>query len=220
MRKIDRPQKSKRGAATIETIADIRKGVSGLRKICPAMRRVHDLVGDPPLRRLEPGFAGLAQVVVGQQLSVASAGAIWKRTAQVVEPFEAATLLRHDVARLRAAGLSQGKVKTLRAIADAIVSGALSLDRSEAEEDLREALLAISGVGPWTADIYVMFCLGAQDGFAAGDLALQLAAQRALGLDARPGVRELVDIAERWRPWRGIAARLLWSLHAYRDRDA
>jgi DNA-3-methyladenine glycosylase II len=201
----------------IETTSDIRAGTRALRTLCPVMKRVHDVVGDPPLRRRTPGFTGLAQVVVGQQLSIASAGAIWKRTVLAVDPFDAPTLLATDVGSLRGAGLSQGKVRTLRGVADAIMSGSLDLDTPLPDEDLRAALLAISGIGPWTADIYTLFCLGHADGFAAGDLALQVAVQRAFGLDGRPDARGLAEIAERWRPWRGVAARLLWQFYAHRD---
>jgi len=210
-------RKRQRPRVALESVADIRAGVARLRKVCPTMRRVHDLVGDPPLRRHAAGFQGLAQVVVGQQLSAASAGAIWTRTALAVDPFDARRLLAVDVAALRAAGLSQGKIRTLRAAADAIASGALDLETALPDEDLRAALLAITGIGPWTADIYVMFCLGRADGFAPGDLALQLAAQRAFGLDERPEARALAQIAERWRPWRGVAARLLWAFHVHRE---
>jgi DNA-3-methyladenine glycosylase II len=210
-----RPQKPKRAdVRVIETAADIRAGARALRKLCPVMRRVHDLVGDPPLRRNASGFIGLAQVVVNQQLSAASAAAIWKRTALVVDPFDAPTLLAQEIGTLRAAGLSQGKVRTLRAAAEAVVSGALVFEARG--EDLRAALLAINGIGPWTADIYTLFCLGHADGFAAGDLALQVAVQRAFALEARPKAQELEEIAERWRPWRGVAARLLWSFYAHR----
>lgn len=199
-----RPQKAKRsGALTIETAADIRAGTAALRKLCPSMCRVHDLVGDPPLRRHASGFVGLARVVVGQQLSIASASAIWTRTALAVSPFDAETLLALDDATLRVAGLSQGKIRTLRAVAGAIVSRELDLEAAVSVEDLREAMLAIKGIGPWTADIYAMFCLGHADGFAPGDLALQLAAQRALALDSRPGPLELTEIAERWGPGAG-----------------
>lgn len=204
----------------IETTADIRRGLTALRTLCPVMRRVHDLVGDPPLRRNASGFVGLAQVVVSQQLSAASAGAIWKRTALVVDPFDAVTLLAQDIGTLRAAGLSQGKIRTLRAAAEAILSGALTFDARVPVDDLRAALLAIGGIGPWTVDIYTMFCLGHADGFASGDLALQVAAQRAFALDERPGARELEALAEQWRPWRGVAARLLWSFYAHRGSGA
>jgi DNA-3-methyladenine glycosylase II len=203
---------------TIETAADIRSGVLALRTLCPAMKRVHDQVGDPPLRRHPSGFVGLSQVVVAQQLSTASAGAIWRRLVDAVSPFDAETLLKRDGAVLRAAGLSRGKVKTLRATAEAISAGELSFARRVDSEALREALLRISGIGPWTADIYVMFCLGHRDAFAPGDLALQVAAQRALDLPSRPSAQELIVISERWRPWRGVAARLLWSYYSARPR--
>ncbi len=208
-----RPSKQ-RVSATLESAADIRAGAAALRRLCPVMRRVHDLTGDPPLRRHAAGFEGLARVVVGQQLSIASAGAIWTRTAAAVVPFDAKTFLAQDDATLRAAGLSQGKVRTLRAAATAVREGALRLDTRVADEELRDALMQVSGIGPWTADIYALFCLGRADGFAAGDLALQIAAERAFELDVRPGAVALLDMAERWRPWRGVAAHLLWAFYA------
>lgn len=198
-------------------MADMERAARALRRLCPVIRRVHDVIGDPVLRRYPTGFPGLAQIVVGQQLSAASAAAIWKRTALAVDPFDAETLLALDVAALRTAGLSQGKVRTLRAAAEAMVSGSLHFDPALGADALRAALLAIPGVGPWTADIYVLFALGHADGFAPGDLALQLAAQRAFGLAARPSARDLEAMAERWRPWRGVAAHLLWAFHVYRD---
>jgi DNA-3-methyladenine glycosylase II len=214
--KTSRPQK-RVPRRIIESEDDIRAGVAALRRRCPTMKRVHGLVGDPPLRRHEAGFVGLAKVVVGQQLSIASASAIWKRTAVAVDPFDASTLLALDDATLRGAGLSRGKMRTLRALAEALNSGALDFDARLSAEELREALLAITGIGPWTADIYAMFCLGDADGFAPGDLALQIAVQRAFELDERPSARQLEEMAERWRPWRGVAARLLWSFYAHRD---
>ncbi len=223
MPKQARPQKailrtvSRGRPRVIETDGDIRAGARALGKLCPVMKRVHGLVGDPPLRRHVSGFVGLAQVVVSQQLSTASANAIWKRTALAVDPFDAPNLLAMDVGTLRGAGLSVGKVRTLRAAAEAIASGALDLETPVADDELRASLLAITGIGPWTADIYTLFCLGHADGFASGDLALQVAAQRAFGLGTRPSAGELEQIAERWRPWRGVAARLLWSFYAHRD---
>lgn len=216
-RNVRQDQASRIRVRTLARLADIREGTAALAALCPAMARVHGLVGDPPLRRHPAGFSGLARVVVAQQLSAASASAIWRRTAEAVDPFEPEMLLALDEAVLRGAGLSSGKIRTLRAVAEAVASGALSLHSSQRAEDLRTALLGITGIGPWTADIYVLFCLGHADAFAPGDLALQLAAQRALGLDARPTAEELEEIAERWRPWRGVAARLLWSFHVHRN---
>ena len=194
---------------------DIRAGVKSLRRKCATMRLAHDLAGDPPLRRRAAGFEGLARIIVGQQLSVSSAEAIWGRTRSAIEPFRADTLLTLADETLRAAGLSRGKVLTLRATAEAVVDGRLDLERLALApgNELREALIAVRGVGPWTADIFDMFCVGRRDAFAPGDLALQVAAQMAMGLDTKPSAAMLEEIAERWRPWRGVAARVLWAYY-------
>lgn len=199
----------------IETEADIRKGVRALVRGCEHMARVHDVTGLPPLRRRANGFEGLARIIVGQQLSVASAAAIWGRVEQTVRPFDAGTLMRKRDATLRKCGLSAGKIRTLRTIAGAISKRELDLvTLSSAEDDVvKEALVALTGVGPWTADIYLMFCLGRADGWAPGDLALRYAVQDACALDDIPDENAMIAIAERWRPWRGVAARMLWAYY-------
>jgi DNA-3-methyladenine glycosylase II len=199
----------------IETEADIRAGVKALRRKCPTMRHVHDAAGDPPLRRRPAGFEGLARIIVGQQLSVASAGAIWQRTVTACQPFEPATLLRLAEKTVAGAGLSKPKIRTLRAIAAACSNGLdlAALDAAR-EEDVHAALTEVVGIGPWTADIYIMFCMGRADAWAPGDLALQIALQRAMALAARPGKDEMMALAERWRPWRAVAARMLWTYYA------
>jgi DNA-3-methyladenine glycosylase II len=199
----------------IETQADIAAAIKRLRRKCPIVRRMHDAAGDPPLRRRAAGFEGLARIVVGQQLSVASASAIWERTAASVQPFGAAALLALPEEALRAAGLSRPKVKTLRAIAAAVAAGGFDLEGLAplSDEAVHEVLTALPGIGPWTADVFLMFCLGRSDAFAAGDLALQVAAQWAFGLDERPNAAALLAMAERWRPHRGTAARLLWAYY-------
>lgn len=200
----------------IEGDADVREGIAALRHACPAMRKMHDFAGDPPLRRNAGGFPGLARIIVGQQVSVASANAIWTRFAAVAQPMSAETVAALSDDQFREGGLSRPKIKTLRAISAAVTTG-LDLDAFVAMDEgaARDALTAISGIGPWTADIYLMFCLGRADVFAPGDLALQEAARMGLGLDERPAADALAVIAEqRWRPWRGIAARLLWHYYA------
>jgi DNA-3-methyladenine glycosylase II len=199
----------------IATEMDIRAGVKALRRKCATMRHIHDTAGDPPLRRRQGGFEGLARVIVGQQLSVASAAAIWERTAAACRPFEPATLLRLTDAQLAGAGLSRPKIRTLRAIATACADG-LDLTALEAASDaaIHSALTTVVGIGPWTADIYIMFCLGRADAWAPGDLALQIALQRAMALTERPDQDEMAVLAERWRPWRAVAARMLWAYYA------
>jgi len=171
--------------------------------------------GPPPLRRREPGFAGLAAIIVSQQVSVASANAIFGRLAARVAPLEAARLAAATEEELRGCGLSTPKIRALRALAEAVVGGALDLDSlaSLDAEDAHEKLVAVKGVGPWTADIFLLFCLGHPDAFPAGDLALQEAAKLALNLKTRPDAARLERIAERWRPWRGVAARMLWAFY-------
>ena len=199
----------------IATDDDVREGVRALRRKCAIMRHVHDTAGHPPLRRRPAGFEGLARIIVGQQVSVASATAIWTRTAEVCRPFEPGVVLALSDPQLAAAGLSRPKIRTLRAIADACTNGLdlAGLDGAS-EEQVHAALTEVVGIGPWTADVYIMFCLGRADGWAPGDLALQIAAQKAMGLDERLGSDVLKEIGERWRPWRGVAARLLWAYYA------
>lgn len=196
----------------IATEADIAKGVRALSRACPHMRGIAKRVGQPPLRRYAPDLRGLARIVVGQQLSIASAEAIWRRTEALVSPFKARGLLKLSDAQLKAAGLSGAKIRTLRALAEAVEDGLDVAALAEAPDaTVREQLTAVHGIGPWTADIFILFCLGRADAWAAGDLALQLATRDVLGLPERPTVAELEAHGERWRPWRGIAARLLWA---------
>jgi DNA-3-methyladenine glycosylase II len=202
--------------------ADIREGLAALTVACPHLARVHALTGNPPLRKRPRGFEGLSRVVVGQQLSIASADAIWGRVHTRVQPFEATTLLNIPDKDLRKTGLSRSKVATLREVAMAIEAGRLKLNAlARAPEDTIHAeLTSIKGIGPWTADIYIMFSLARADAWSPGDLALQHAVKEALLLAERPSITEMIEVSERWRPWRGVAARLLWSYYALcRKRD-
>jgi DNA-3-methyladenine glycosylase II len=202
----------------IRTLSDVNEGVAYLRDVCPYMRRAHDLAGDPPLRRERGGFEGLVQIVVGQQLSIASASAIWARLEAGLEPLSPDAILKSDDVQLASLGLSRPKIKTLRAMSAAANSGALPFDRfaKMPDTEVRDCLIAVSGIGPWTSDIYLMFCLGRSDQFAPGDLALQIAAQSLMKRKQRPSAEELsVIAARRWRPWRGVAARMLWTYYAF-----
>ena len=220
-RKTESPKAAKqalpaRAKRIITCDEDIKAGVRSLRRKCKTMRMVHNVTGDPPLRRGAAGFEGLARIVVGQQVSIASAAAIWGRTHALVTPFEAKRFKRLGDKRLQSAGLSRPKIKTLRALAAAIAGGEIDLDElaDRRDEVVHEELTSISGIGPWTADVYLMFCIGRADSWAPGDLALQIAVQQAMDLDERPNIDEMVGIAELWHPWRGVAARLLWSYYA------
>ena len=202
-------------SCTIASESDIAAGVRALTRICPAMAKAHALAGDPELRRWSPGFDGLARIVVGQQLSTTSAGAILARLRRAVEPLDATTLLAASDDALRTAGLSTGKVATLRAAAAAVGSGVLDFDDLAVADagTVRAQLMAVRGIGPWTADIYLLFCRGDADAFAPGDLALQVGVQMLMELPERPSAGELLAITERWQPWRGVAARLIWAYY-------
>jgi DNA-3-methyladenine glycosylase II len=161
-------------------------------------------------------------VIVGQQLSVASAGAIWERLDARLSPFSPRSFLMAPESDLRGAGLSAAKIATLKGLATAIQDGALDLDAltHASDETIHAELTALNGIGPWTADVYILFCLARADAWSPGDLALQHAVRDALALDARPTLDEMVEIAEAWRPWRSVAARLLWAYYAVRRRGA
>lgn len=206
----------------IRTEVDLKEGVTALVNSCAHLARVHALSGDPPLRRRPAGFQGLARVIVSQQLSVASAGAIWGRLEACVSPFTASGFLAVSEQDLRRAGLSKTKVATLRGLAEAIDNGSLDLDAlaTESEATIHERLTALKGIGPWTADIYILFCLARADAWSPGDLALQLAIKDALELEARPDQALMTELAEAWRPWRAVAARMLWAYYAARRRTS
>jgi DNA-3-methyladenine glycosylase II len=194
----------------------LRQAAEALRQKAPVLvEMLMAAGGPPPLRRREPGFAGLAAIIVSQQVSVASANAIFGRLEARIAPLDAIRLAAATEDDLRACGLSSPKIRALRAVAEAVADRGLDLAglaRLDAE-DAHAALVAVKGVGPWTADIFLLFCLGHPDAFPAGDLALQEAAKLALGLKTRPDAARLERIAERWRPWRGVAARMLWAYY-------
>jgi DNA-3-methyladenine glycosylase II len=199
----------------IHTEADLDAALASLVKADPRFGAALALAGRPPLRRRPDGFAGLASIVVSQQLSTASAKAIWERLEAALNPLDHGAMLRARTPKLVRVGLSAPKIRTLKAIAKAIDCGDLDLPglASRSADDAHCALTAVHGIGPWTADIYLLFCLGHADAWPAGDLALQEAARLLLALEVRPSAKEMGPLAEGWRPWRGAAACMLWSYY-------
>jgi DNA-3-methyladenine glycosylase II len=190
----------------------------GLASVTHADARLHELIelaGRPTLRRRPAGFPGLCAIICAQQLSTASAGAIWGRLAAAFDPLDAEALRRARPDKLARIGLSRPKIRTLKAISKALRKGEIDIDAlAHMQADAAHAaLVALHGIGPWTADIYLLFCLGHADAWPAGDLALQEAARLAFGLQRRPAQSEMVKLAERWRPWRGVAAHVLWNYY-------
>jgi DNA-3-methyladenine glycosylase II len=202
----------------INTETDLDFALAALGKGDPRLPALVAAAGRPPLRRRPDGFAGLAATIVAQQLSTASAGAIWARLAAAFDPLTPEAIARAHPARLKRVGLSAPKIRTLKAIARAIISSELDLSALAAlsADEAHAALVAIHGIGPWTADIYLLASLGDADAWPAGDLALQEAARLAFGLKARPTAKEMVALAEKWRPFRAVAARVLWTYYRFR----
>jgi DNA-3-methyladenine glycosylase II len=214
---------SSRTYKTLTSERQLAAVANALAEHCKVMRVIHARTGTPPLRDFSADFSGLAKIVTGQQLSAASAGAIWNRVAAAIQPFEATAVRAMPDRQLAALGLSSAKIRTLKAIAEAIEDDGLDIAALAAQPDaiVIERLTALHGIGPWTADIYLLFALRRADAFPAGDLALQLAVQRHFKLRERPAPAKLESIAERWRPWRGAAARLLWADYSlYRAEKA
>jgi DNA-3-methyladenine glycosylase II len=202
-------------AAYIHSDADLGAGIRILVERDPRLAAVLQAAGMPALRRRPAGFSGLAAIICAQQLSAASAAAIWERLSSAFDPFHHDSVRQASSAKLARLGLSKPKIKTLKAIGAAIAKGAIDLDAVAKlpADEAHAALVALHGVGPWTADIYLLFCLGHADAWPAGDLALQEAARIAFGLRRRPDAKRMVRLAEAWRPWRGVAAHLLWNYY-------
>jgi DNA-3-methyladenine glycosylase II len=194
----------------IETAEDLAEGAAHLAAVEPRFAEALELTGPLPLRRRPDGFETLFTAIVSQQLSTASANAIWDRLTALGATGPAGLLAAADDA-LRAAGLSRQKIAYGRAIAASGIDFAALRTMPNAE--IVAELTRIKGIGVWTAEIYAMFSLGRADVFAPGDLALQVAAHRLFELDARPTEKALRQMSLAWSPWRAVAARLLWAYY-------
>jgi DNA-3-methyladenine glycosylase II len=206
----------------LHTEADLQAGLAQLILADPRLQPVAEKAGAFGLRRREGGYAGLCAIVCGQQLSVASAAAIRDRLFKAFDPFHHDTVRSARADKFKRLGLSAGKIKSIREIGKAVAKGRIDLNAvGNMDADLAHAALtALHGVGPWTADIYLLFCLGHADAFPAGDLAVQESARIAFSLRKRPDAKALTKLARAWRPWRGVAAHLLWAYyHAVKKRD-
>jgi DNA-3-methyladenine glycosylase II len=179
----------------------------------PRFALVVERHGLPPLRHCEPGLESVLRIVTDQLISLKAGEAIWARLKQSLHSLEPGAVLACTQSDLRALGLSGAKARTFHAAAQAFRDGRFAAATSgvAADEDIVQGLLEIPGVGPWTANIYLMTALSSADAWPAADLALQQAAGHLLALPGKPGAREMALLAEAWRPWRSAAALLLWS---------
>jgi DNA-3-methyladenine glycosylase II len=202
------------------TRASLARGVSALSEIDPDLARVARAYGAPLMWEREQGFATLVLVILEQQVSLASALATFERLSAVASPLTPESFLALDDASLRSFGFSRQKALYCRLAARAVLEGGLDFNALASLDDdaARAELLRLKGVGPWTAEIYMLRALLRPDAWPAGDLALQLAAQEVKQLPARPTAAALDELAERWRPWRAVAARLLWNHYLNRRK--
>lgn len=200
----------KDAARIIRTDLDVAEGAAWLAQQDARFAQALAQTGPLPLRLKPDGFNGLLEIIISQQVSVASANAIRARMLAAGLNTQAAVLDAGEEG-LRGAGLSRPKIRY------ALILAAAELDyaglHALADRDVMERLTAITGIGPWSAEIYAMFCMGRADIFPAGDLALQVAAQGLFDLPARPGAEELARMAEVWTPWRSVAARALFAYY-------
>lgn len=191
----------------IETEADLQEGAAYLAQVCPVMARILPGLGPLPLRKRQDGFPAILDAVISQQISTAAAAAIAGRM-QAAGLDQADTISRATDDDLRSCGVSRPKIKYLRAIVNSEPDWELL--RLMPDEQVIDTLVALPGIGRWTADIYLKFALGRADAFAAGDLALAESARILFDLPARPTPKALRELAQVWRPWRAVAARALW----------
>ena len=200
----------------LDSVEAIDVHLDALLRLDPRLGPVRELAGTVEPRISEAGFAGIAKVICGQQLSVASASAIWSRFAQLPGALDPVSYLALGEDSVRGIGFSAGKYRTVRVIAEAMAQGTLDFTHLETlpAADAVAYLVAHKGIGPWTAEVYLMFCAGHPDVFPAGDLALLKAAHHGLGLAVRPTIKEMIGIAGHWAPHRSAAALLLWRYFA------
>lgn len=182
------------------------------------LARVYAEFGTPPEWFREPGFPTLVHIILEQQVSLASARAAYGRLLSLASPLTPEAFLALGDAELKGVGFSRQKILYARHLAESVTTGRLNLEAFARMDDaeVKRALTALKGIGAWTADIYLLMSLRRADAWPAGDLALAVALQEIKGLHARPTPLELSAFAEGWRPWRAVAARLLWNYYLKR----
>ena len=189
--------------------------VEGLTNADPALAASVERFGPPPLWARQPTYATLVHLILEQQVSLASARAAFDRLGAVVDPLTPRGFLRLDDAELLAIGFSRQKTRYARALATAVLDGSLALDALPGlpDEEVDAALRRLPGIGPWTATIYRLMALDRPDAWPVHDIALAQAAAELWELPARPSAEQMLTLAEGWRPFRAIAARLLWHYY-------
>jgi DNA-3-methyladenine glycosylase II len=191
----------------------LEKAVKRLCRLHKPFKLVVKQYGVPSLRASAGGLPGLLQMVTEQFLSLSAAAAIWKRLDTRLTPCDPRSVLGCPQEELQALGLSRAKAKSFHGLAEAVHSGSFSFEALAKMDDAaaHKALVALPGIGPWTADIYLLSVLLRSDAWPWGDVALQVAAQDLFRLQDRPAKLEMIELGEGFRPYRAVAARLLWA---------
>ncbi|MBW4567734.1 MAG: DNA-3-methyladenine glycosylase 2 family protein [Tolypothrix carrinoi HA7290-LM1] len=181
----------------------------------PDLAEIFTRFGTPPLWVREPGFSTLIQIILEQQVSLASAKAVYTRLQAAISPITPELFLQLDDVEIKRIGFSRQKTLYARTLAQSIIAGQLDLSSLSTmdDEEVRSILKKLKGIGDWTVDIYLMMALRRSDSLPKGDLGLILAIQKVKRLEHRPSAAEIVAIAEIWRPWRAVATRLLWHYY-------
>ena len=208
---------------TAPSQARLKAACETLARVDPALARAYDLTGIPAWRDGAPSYAMLARMITHQQISLSAAGAIWARTETLLGAVTPEAVLAADPEALRACGQSRPKVGHLVSIAEAVVTGTLSLPRvcDASLVDARRELVAVKGIGPWTAELFLLYATGAMDAFPVGDVGLMEAHRLLAAHETRMDIKAFTQHAEAWRPNRGVAAHLLWAwLHSHRGDAA
>jgi DNA-3-methyladenine glycosylase II len=197
------------------TEESLTRGLMVLANIDSDLARILDKLGTPPMWQREPGFATLLCIILEQQVSLAAAKAIFNRLYGVVVTLTPENFLTLDDAQLRGIGFSRQKILYCRGLAQAIATSQLDLTKLEKmdETTIRTELKRLKGIGDWTVDIYLLMALQRPDAFPKGDLAIAIALQKLKNLPTRPTPAQLEAMTQHWRPWRAVAARLLWHYY-------
>lgn len=198
---------------TAPSRATLKTACATLAATDPALARAYGELGVPQWRVGEPCYAALCRLIAYQQLSTRAAGAIWARTEALFGEVTPEAVLAADPEAIRACGMSRPKVRHMVSIAEAISTGVLDLDRvCTSDLDLaRKELLSVKGIGPWTAELFLLYSVGATDAFPVGDVGLMEAHKLLSGAETRMEIKEFTAHAQAWRPYRGVAAHLLWG---------
>jgi DNA-3-methyladenine glycosylase II len=191
------------------------EGITYLREIDPDLRKIVSDLGNPPLCSRKPGFPTLIHIILEQQVSLSSAKAAFQKLESAAGSLTPEQFIQFDDSELRRFGFSRQKANYGRVLSQALIDGWLNLEKLPDMDDraARSTLMKVKGIGPWTADIYLLMVLLRPDIWPSGDLALAQAIQNVKRLPERPNLRKLDEIAEHWKPFRAVAARILW--HAY-----